>query len=341
MHHVRLVRFAWSLKNTYMFRNIATLVLGDLDHTAAPSVDKLYGVLPEASGLEDLSIGRIDRTDPLSSLETLVPMQLKKLHIYTAGNEAVEVFLQLIRAPSLLQLDVKLLCDRDWSALLKFGELVRPVVALCIYDLVSASTIMPEVRMLDVTTADRALARCAVLKEFKWTKWITMDYNLVAEKVILITVEPCGAPPGGWNKQSNFGSLGFLATSPTSALVNLSKEPLAALPFSSSFPPLHHPRSNPHPAASLAMISPNRTHCKMQNTTARHFAAGVLPLRLWFRRCLGHLRWISYLISSLYTVIKATVAGALAATRKLPPLTQSVIHYIFSSNLAKACRVFT
>ncbi|KAJ7848117.1 hypothetical protein B0H14DRAFT_2583142 [Mycena olivaceomarginata] len=177
MPHVRLVGFALSLKNTYMFRNIATLVLGDLDHTAAPSVDKLYGVLPEASGLENLSIGRIDRTDPLSSLETLVLMQLKKLHIYTAGNEAVEVFLQSIRAPSLLQLDVKLLCDRDWSALLKFGELVRPVVALRIYgvcdpdlDLVSASTIMPGVRMLDVTTADRALARCAVLKEFKWTK---------------------------------------------------------------------------------------------------------------------------------------------------------------------------
>ncbi|KAJ7884301.1 hypothetical protein B0H14DRAFT_2564365 [Mycena olivaceomarginata] len=44
MRHVRLVGFALSLRNNNMFRNIPTLVLGDLDHAAAPSMDGLYGV---------------------------------------------------------------------------------------------------------------------------------------------------------------------------------------------------------------------------------------------------------------------------------------------------------
>ncbi|KAJ7662514.1 hypothetical protein B0H14DRAFT_3698892 [Mycena olivaceomarginata] len=34
-----------------------------------------------------------------------------------------------------------------------------------------------------------------------------MDYNLVAEKIIFITVEPCGAPPGGWNKFEIFATI--------------------------------------------------------------------------------------------------------------------------------------
>jgi hypothetical protein len=71
--------------------------------------------------------------------------------------------------------------ERDCSSLLGCADLVRPVKALRIYgvckgelDLVALSILMPEVTVLDVTTADKALSRCAAMAGFKWTKVETL-----------------------------------------------------------------------------------------------------------------------------------------------------------------------
>jgi hypothetical protein len=69
------------------------------------------------------------------------------------------VLLQVLSAPNLIRLDVKLMRDQDCAALLKCGELLHPVIELRVYgmcrtglDLKSLSTIMPDVKTLDVTT---------------------------------------------------------------------------------------------------------------------------------------------------------------------------------------------
>jgi hypothetical protein len=42
MRHLHLVGFGLSMRNNCSFRHIAILVLGDLDRTTAPTMDKLY-----------------------------------------------------------------------------------------------------------------------------------------------------------------------------------------------------------------------------------------------------------------------------------------------------------
>jgi hypothetical protein len=71
--------------------------------------------------------------------------------------------------------------DQDWFALLKCEQLVRSVVELRVYgfwrhdlDLTAMSRIMPHVKVLDVTTADQVLARCAGLEGFMWTDLETL-----------------------------------------------------------------------------------------------------------------------------------------------------------------------
>ncbi|KAJ7784062.1 hypothetical protein B0H14DRAFT_2630674 [Mycena olivaceomarginata] len=59
IHQVHLVGFGLSIRTIRAFRNIATLVLCDLDEAVAPSIDELYAVLRETSGLEALSIKRV------------------------------------------------------------------------------------------------------------------------------------------------------------------------------------------------------------------------------------------------------------------------------------------
>ncbi|KAJ7304788.1 hypothetical protein DFH08DRAFT_825350 [Mycena albidolilacea] len=176
MRHLRLVGFSLPLRNNGSFRHIAVLVLGDLDRSTAPTMDELYLVLLEATVLEALSVGKLDRTDPLSDREPLQLNRLNKIHFYAGGNKAFEQLLRLIRAPSLNRLDVRVMDEKDCCSLLRCAELVRPVKTLRLYgvwradvDFVALSTIMPAVTALDVTTADRALARCAEMAAFAWT----------------------------------------------------------------------------------------------------------------------------------------------------------------------------
>jgi hypothetical protein len=64
--------------------------------------------------------------------------------------------------------------QRDCCSLISCVELVRPVKSLRIYgvwraddiDFLALSKIMPAVAVLDVNTADRALARCAEMSGF-------------------------------------------------------------------------------------------------------------------------------------------------------------------------------
>ncbi|KAJ7333928.1 hypothetical protein DFH08DRAFT_813998 [Mycena albidolilacea] len=161
MLHLRLVGFGLSMRNN-----------SDLDKTATPTIDELYKVLREATSLEALSIGQwIERRGPLN------PDRLLKLHFSPGGNDAFEQLLQLMRAPELNRLDIRLMCEPDCTALLKCEELLRTVTDLRIYGVfkgelgfLGLSTIMPGVTMLDVTTADRVLARCVGMTGFKWTK---------------------------------------------------------------------------------------------------------------------------------------------------------------------------
>ncbi|KAJ7771893.1 hypothetical protein B0H14DRAFT_2632363 [Mycena olivaceomarginata] len=134
-----------SMRNNKNFRHIAVLVLGDLDQATAPTAVELYGVLLEANWPEALSLGKLGRT---------------------GGNEAFNRLLELLRVPSLDMLDVRVMDARDCRSLLGCAELVRPVRALRIYgafnsdlDLLALSILMPDVAVLDVTMADRALAR--------------------------------------------------------------------------------------------------------------------------------------------------------------------------------------
>jgi hypothetical protein len=62
MRHLRLVGFGLSMQNNICFRHVAILVLGNLDGTTAPTMDQLYRMLLEATWLEALSVGRMDRT---------------------------------------------------------------------------------------------------------------------------------------------------------------------------------------------------------------------------------------------------------------------------------------
>jgi hypothetical protein len=62
MCHLRLVGFGLSLRKNCSFRHIAVLVLGNLDRTTAPTMDELYLVFLEATWLEALSVGKLDRT---------------------------------------------------------------------------------------------------------------------------------------------------------------------------------------------------------------------------------------------------------------------------------------
>ncbi|KAJ7801006.1 hypothetical protein B0H14DRAFT_2615696 [Mycena olivaceomarginata] len=176
MRHLRLVGFSLSLRNNGSFRHIAVLVLGDLDRSTAPTMDELYLVLLEATVLEALSVGKLNRSDPLSDREPLHLNRLHKIHFYAGGNKAFEQLLRLMRAPSLNRLDVRVMDEKDCCSLLRCAELVRPVKTLRVYgvwradvDFVALSTIMPAVTVLDVTTADRALARCAGMAAFAWT----------------------------------------------------------------------------------------------------------------------------------------------------------------------------
>lgn len=82
-----------------------------------------------------------------------------------------------MRAPVLNRLDVRVMDQRDCCSLISCAELVRPVKSLRIYgvwraddiDFLALSKIMPAVAVLDVNTADRALARCAEMSGFGWT----------------------------------------------------------------------------------------------------------------------------------------------------------------------------
>jgi hypothetical protein len=112
----------------------------------------------------------------LSEREPLHLKRWNKIHFYAGGNEAFEQLLQLMRAPELNRLDVRVMDEKDCCSLLRCAELVRPVKALRVYgvwradiDFVALSAIMPAVTVLDVTTADRALARCAGTAGFTWT----------------------------------------------------------------------------------------------------------------------------------------------------------------------------
>ncbi|KAJ7802561.1 hypothetical protein B0H14DRAFT_2614201 [Mycena olivaceomarginata] len=176
MRHLRLVGFSLSLRNNGSFRHIAVLVLGDLDRSTAPTMDELYLVLLEATVLEALSVGKLDRTDPLSDREPLHLNRLNKIHFYAGGDKVFEQLLRLMRAPSLNRLDVRVMDEKDCCSLLRCAELVRLVKTLRVYgvwradvDFVALSTIMPAVTVLDVTTADRVLARCAEMAAFAWT----------------------------------------------------------------------------------------------------------------------------------------------------------------------------
>jgi hypothetical protein len=196
MHHLQLVGFSLSMRCNRNFRHITILVLGDLDKTTAPTMADLYGVLFEATWLEALWVGKLDRTgeslngepnydlpstDPLAERKPLILRRLNKLHFFAGGNKVFDQLLSLLQAPTLDILDVRLMDERDWSSLLGCADLVRPVKALRIYgvcksdlDLVALSILMPEVTVLDVTTADRALARCATMAGFRWTKVSTL-----------------------------------------------------------------------------------------------------------------------------------------------------------------------
>ncbi|KAJ7707265.1 hypothetical protein B0H14DRAFT_2646842 [Mycena olivaceomarginata] len=160
IRHVRLVGFALSFRDPGKFRDLTILVLDDLDHMAAPTTNELYGLLQVATAIEDLSIGGIYRA---------------------AGNSSSEELLRLLRAPGLIRLDVKLMGDQDWFALLKCEQLVCTVVELRVFgfwrhdlNLMAMSTIMPHVKVLDVMTADQAMARCAGLDGFMWTNLETL-----------------------------------------------------------------------------------------------------------------------------------------------------------------------
>lgn len=116
-------------------------------------------------------------TDALSEKEPLILSRLNKLHFFAGGNKAFDRLLSLLQAPTLDKLDVRLMDERDCSSLLGCADLVRPVKALRIYgvckselDLLALSILMPDVTVLDVTTADRALSRCAAMAGFKWSK---------------------------------------------------------------------------------------------------------------------------------------------------------------------------
>lgn len=119
--------------------------------------------------------------DPMSAHTPLVLKRLKRMHFYTAENEAFENLLTLLRAPCLLRLDVRLMSARDEAAFLKCGELVRQVIELRVYgvckaalDVLAMSVIMPNVKVLDMTMADRALARGAGVEGFRWAKLDTL-----------------------------------------------------------------------------------------------------------------------------------------------------------------------
>ncbi|KAJ7789651.1 hypothetical protein B0H14DRAFT_2627007 [Mycena olivaceomarginata] len=165
MCHLRLVGFA-------------ILMLGNLDRTTAPTMDELYRVLLEATWLEALSVGKMDRTDPLSEREPLHLNRLIRLHFFAGGNQAFEQLLRLMQALALNRLDIRVMDERDCCSLISCAELVRPVKSLRIYgvwradniDLLALSKIMPAVAVLAVTTADRALARCAEMSGFGWTR---------------------------------------------------------------------------------------------------------------------------------------------------------------------------
>jgi hypothetical protein len=101
MLHLRLVGFGSSMRNNSTFRHIPILVLGDLDKTATPTIDELYKVLREATSLEALSIGQMDRAgeccrkmtacnlrlaEPLSERGPLNPDRLLKLHFFSGGK---------------------------------------------------------------------------------------------------------------------------------------------------------------------------------------------------------------------------------------------------------------
>ncbi|KAJ7850412.1 hypothetical protein B0H14DRAFT_2582013 [Mycena olivaceomarginata] len=170
MCHLRLVGFSLLMRNNKNFRHIAVLA-------TAPTTAELYGVLLEANWPEALSLGKLGRMDPLSKWEPLILSRLNKLHFLVGGNEAFNRLLELLRVLSLDMLDVRVIDARDCRSLLGCAELVHPFRVLRIYgafnsdlDLLALSILMPDIAVLDVTMADRALARCVAMTGFKWTK---------------------------------------------------------------------------------------------------------------------------------------------------------------------------
>jgi hypothetical protein len=101
---------------------------------------------------------------------------LIKIHFYAGGNKVFKQLVRLMQAPDLNRLDIRVMDEKDCCSLLRCGELVRLVKALRIYgvwraniDFLALSAIMPAVTVLNITTADRALARCAHMTGFAWT----------------------------------------------------------------------------------------------------------------------------------------------------------------------------
>ncbi|KAJ7833932.1 hypothetical protein B0H14DRAFT_2591140 [Mycena olivaceomarginata] len=146
----------------------------------APTTAELYGVLLKANRLEPYLLGYwVGRREPLTL------SRLNKLHFLAGGNEVFHRLLRLLRAPNLDMLDIRVMDTRDCESLLGCAELVRAVRTLRIYgavnsdlDLLALSILMPDVTVLDVTTADRALARCAAMSGFKWTKVQSLQLRL-------------------------------------------------------------------------------------------------------------------------------------------------------------------
>jgi hypothetical protein len=94
-------------------------------------------------------------------------------------------------APELIRLDVRLMCKPDCTSLLECEDLVHTVTDLCIYgvcsselDFLALYTVMPGVTMLDVTTADRALAQCVGITGFKWTRVNSLQLRIPRFKSI-------------------------------------------------------------------------------------------------------------------------------------------------------------
>ncbi|KAJ7894930.1 hypothetical protein B0H14DRAFT_2558958 [Mycena olivaceomarginata] len=174
MCHLRLVGFSLSMRNNKNFRHIAVLVLGDLVRQRLRPLPSFMECYSKPIGQRPYLLGNW-----VGWIHCLSGSRLNKLHFLVGGNEAFNRLLELLRVLSLDMLDVRVIDARDCRSLLGCAELVHPFRVLRIYgafnsnlDLLALSILMPDIAVLDVTMADRALARCVAMTGFKWTKGI-------------------------------------------------------------------------------------------------------------------------------------------------------------------------